>query len=163
APICVNWRRPTNRRNSRGSPPPASMSSRRGTRSPTPPNSGAPPGGCRVTERSGANVSAARSGTGAAGVIRPSGPAVTRAGRARWAQAIEGRVRERLGLEVQTMYTDDGIVVRLPEADEAPPADSILFQPEEVEGLVVQEVGGSALFASRFRECAGRALLLPRR
>jgi ATP-dependent Lhr-like helicase len=80
-----------------------------------------------------------------------------------WAQAIEARVRERLGLEVQTMYTDDGIVVRLPEADEAPPADSILFDPEEVEDLVVGQVGGSTLFASRFRECAQRALLLPRR
>ncbi|MCA1726128.1 MAG: DEAD/DEAH box helicase [Actinobacteria bacterium] len=80
-----------------------------------------------------------------------------------WAQAIESRVRERTGLEVQTMHTDDGIVVRLPEADEAPPADSILFEPEEVEDLVVQAVGGSALFASRFREAAARALLLPRR
>src|SRR6266508_1162941 len=80
-----------------------------------------------------------------------------------WAQAIEARVRERLGLEVQTMYTDDGVVVRLPEADEAPPSDSILFEPDEIEDLVVGEVGGSALFASRFRECAARALLLPRR
>ena len=80
-----------------------------------------------------------------------------------WAQAIETRVRERLGLEVQTMYTDDGIVVRLPEADEAPPADSILFEPEEIEDLVVAAVGSSALFASRFRESAARALLLPRR
>ncbi|HJP66198.1 MAG TPA: helicase-related protein, partial [Actinomycetota bacterium] len=80
-----------------------------------------------------------------------------------WAQAIEARVRERVGLEVQTMYTDDGIVVRLPEADEAPPADSILFGPEEVEDLVVGQVGSSALFASRFREAAARALLLPRR
>jgi ATP-dependent Lhr-like helicase len=80
-----------------------------------------------------------------------------------WAQAIEARVRERLGLEVQTMYTDDGIMVRLPEADEAPPADSVLFDPEEVEDLVMAQVGRSALFASRFRECAARALLLPRR
>ncbi len=80
-----------------------------------------------------------------------------------WAQAIEARVRERLGLDVQTMYTDDGIVVRLPEADEAPPSDTVLFDPEEVEDLVVGQVSGSALFASRFRECAARALLLPRR
>src|SRR6266508_1747343 len=65
-----------------------------------------------------------------------------------WAQAIEARVRERLGLEAQTMYTDDGIVVRLPEADEAPPSDSVLFDPEEIEDLVTGEVGGSALFAS---------------
>jgi ATP-dependent helicase Lhr and Lhr-like helicase len=80
-----------------------------------------------------------------------------------WAQAIEARVRERLGLDVQTMYTDDGIVVRLPEADDVPPSDSILIDPEEVEDLVVGQVSGSALFASRFRECAARALLLPRR
>ncbi|HEX6674073.1 MAG TPA: DEAD/DEAH box helicase [Actinomycetes bacterium] len=80
-----------------------------------------------------------------------------------WAQAIEARVRERLGLEAQTMYTDDGIVVRLPEADEAPPSGSVLFDPEEIEDLVTGEVGGSALFASRFREAAARALLLPRR
>jgi ATP-dependent Lhr-like helicase len=80
-----------------------------------------------------------------------------------WAQAIEARVRERLGLEVQTMYTDDGIVVRLPEADEAPPAESVLFEPEEIEELVVSQVGSSALFAARFRECAARALLIPRR
>src|SRR6266536_1483426 len=80
-----------------------------------------------------------------------------------WAQAVEARVRERLGLDVQTMYTDDGIVVRLPEADEAPPSDSVLFDPEEVEDLVVGQVSASALFASRFRECAARALLLPRR
>jgi ATP-dependent helicase Lhr and Lhr-like helicase len=80
-----------------------------------------------------------------------------------WSQAIEARVRERLGLEVQTMYTDDGVVVRLPEVDEAPAAESILFDPDEIEDLVVGEVGSSALFASRFRECAARALLLPRR
>ncbi len=80
-----------------------------------------------------------------------------------WSQAIEVRVRERLGLEVQTMYTDDGIVVRLPEADEAPPAESILFEPEEIEDLVLDRLSSSALFASRFRECAARALLLPRR
>ena len=80
-----------------------------------------------------------------------------------WAQAIELRVRERLGLEVQTMVDDDGIVVRLPEADEAPPSSSVLFEPEEIEEIVTDAVGGSALYASRFRECAARALLLPRR
>jgi len=80
-----------------------------------------------------------------------------------WAMAIAGRARERLGLEVQTMHADDGIVVRLPEADEAPPADWLLLDAEEVEDLVVGELGGSALLAARFRECAARALLLPRR
>ncbi|MDP9067010.1 MAG: DEAD/DEAH box helicase [Actinomycetota bacterium] len=80
-----------------------------------------------------------------------------------WAQAIEAKVRDRLGLEVQSMYTDDGIVIRLPDADEPPPNDLVLFDPEEVEELVVGILGGSALFASRFRECAARALLLPKR
>ena len=80
-----------------------------------------------------------------------------------WSLAIEAAVRDRLGLDVQCMYTDDGIVARLPEADDAPPASSILFDPDSVEDLVVGQVGNSALFASRFRECAARALLLPRR
>ncbi|MGH2789496.1 MAG: Lhr family helicase, partial [Actinomycetota bacterium] len=80
-----------------------------------------------------------------------------------WAQAIEGRVREDLGLDVQCIYTDDGIVVRLPEADEAPPGRFVTFDPEEISEIVTSEVGNSALFASRFRECAARSLLLPRR
>ncbi|MDQ3877250.1 MAG: DEAD/DEAH box helicase, partial [Actinomycetota bacterium] len=80
-----------------------------------------------------------------------------------WAQAIESRVAERLGIEVQCIYTDDGIVVRLPEADDAVPAASVLLDPEEVEDVVVEQVGSSALFESRFRECAARALLLPKR
>ncbi len=80
-----------------------------------------------------------------------------------WALAIEARARERLGLDVQTMYADDGIVVRAPEADDAPPGESVVVEPDDVEDLVVAELAGSALFASRFRECAARALLLPRR
>jgi ATP-dependent Lhr-like helicase len=80
-----------------------------------------------------------------------------------WARAVEARLRQRLGIAVQSMYTDDGIVIRVPDADDAPPADAVFFDPEEVEELVTAEVGDSALFASRFRECAARALLLPRR
>jgi ATP-dependent helicase Lhr and Lhr-like helicase len=80
-----------------------------------------------------------------------------------WALAVEARARERLGLDVQVIYADDGLVLRVPEADTAPPADAVLVDPDEVEDLVVGELGGSALFASRFRECAARALLLPRR
>ncbi|HUH07220.1 MAG TPA: DEAD/DEAH box helicase, partial [Egibacteraceae bacterium] len=80
-----------------------------------------------------------------------------------WALAIEAQARERLGLDVQTMHADDGIVVRVPEADEAPPADLVLVDPERVQDLVISRLGGSALFAARFRECAARALLLPRR
>ncbi|HEV3473059.1 MAG TPA: helicase-related protein, partial [Actinomycetota bacterium] len=80
-----------------------------------------------------------------------------------WAQAIEANVGTRLGADIQCIYTDDGIVMRIPEADEAPPADAAFIDPDEVEDLIVGVVGNSALFASRFRECAGRALLLPKR
>ncbi len=81
-----------------------------------------------------------------------------------WALAVNARLRERLGVDGQAMASDDGIVVRVPETDAEPPgADLFVFEPDEVDGLVTEEVGGSALFASRFRECAARALLLPRR
>ena len=80
-----------------------------------------------------------------------------------WSQAIEARIDQRLGLEVQCIYTDDGIVIRIPEADETPTAESVIIDPDEIDDLVVGEVGRSALFASRFRECAARALLLPKR
>ena len=81
-----------------------------------------------------------------------------------WALAIAARLRERYGLEVSTMHSDDGIVLRLPDTDgEVPGADLAVFEPDEIEALVTAEVGGSALFASRFRECAARSLLLPRR
>ena len=81
-----------------------------------------------------------------------------------WALAIAARLRERYGgMDVQAMYTDDGIVIRVPDADDPPAAGFALLDPEEVEQLVTAELGSSALFASRFRECAARALLLPRR
>ncbi|MFD0397786.1 ATP-dependent helicase [Kitasatospora sp. NPDC127121] len=99
-----------------------------------------------------------------------------------WALALGARLREKHGLDPQVMHADDGIVLRLPDADllatdfdftsppersgsdEAPVgADAALFDAAEIEQLVTDQVGGSALFASRFRECAGRALLLPRR
>ncbi len=80
-----------------------------------------------------------------------------------WALAVAARARERYGVEVQTMHSDDGIVIRLPETEEAPTADLVLLDADDVEPLVRDEVSGSALFASRFRECAARALLLPRR
>ncbi|MEP6695331.1 MAG: ATP-dependent helicase [Pseudonocardiales bacterium] len=80
-----------------------------------------------------------------------------------WALAIAARLRERYGLDVASMHSDDGIVVRLPETDGEPPGGFAVFEPDEIDGLVTAEVGGSALFAARFRECAARALLLPRR
>src|SRR5204862_6460538 len=65
-------------------------------------------------------------------------------------------------LEADAIWSDDGIVVHLPDADEAPPADLVLLEADEVEDLVVRELGGSALFGARFRENAARALLIPR-
>ncbi|WP_205745940.1 DEAD/DEAH box helicase [Egibacter rhizosphaerae] len=118
-----------------------------------------------------------------------------------WALAISARIRETLGVEVQSIHADDGIVLRLPDtapweplgwgaagddpfdahspgpagsgaspgtgasADETSRrlAEAVLIEPDEVEDLVVGELADSALFASRFRECAARSLLLPRR
>ncbi|MEU4687943.1 ATP-dependent helicase [Actinoplanes sp. NPDC023714] len=81
-----------------------------------------------------------------------------------WALAIGRRLSERYGVDGQVMPSDDGIVVRLPDTAEEPPgADLVAFDPEEIAQIVEESVGTSALFASRFRECAARSLLLPRR
>ncbi len=81
-----------------------------------------------------------------------------------WALAIGVRLRERYGIDAQALPGDDGIVLRVPETDQDPPGgDVVVFDADEIEDIVTTEVGGSALFASRFRECAARALLLPRR
>ncbi|MDT7727794.1 MAG: ATP-dependent helicase Lhr and Lhr-like helicase [Actinomycetota bacterium] len=86
-----------------------------------------------------------------------------------WALAIAARLRENRGVDAQVAHSDDGIVLRLPDALNADGTEvtvgveDILLDPEEVEQLIVAEVGGSALFAARFRECAARSLLLPRR
>ncbi|ALE04714.1 DEAD/DEAH box helicase (plasmid) [Arthrobacter sp. ERGS1:01] len=80
-----------------------------------------------------------------------------------WALAVAARLHERYGLDGSAMASDDGIVLRVPMMDDEPPgAELFLFDPDELDGIVTAEVGGSALFASRFRECAARALLLPR-
>ncbi|MFJ5114924.1 ATP-dependent helicase [Streptomyces sp. NPDC088551] len=102
-----------------------------------------------------------------------------------WALALGARLSERYGMDAQVMHADDGIVLRLPDADlmgldllddepdrlstafdseQAPVgAADVAFDGGEIRGIVTDQVGGSALFASRFRECAARALLLPRR
>ncbi|PRB41399.1 ATP-dependent helicase [Arthrobacter sp. MYb23] len=80
-----------------------------------------------------------------------------------WALAVGQRLQQRYGLDGSAMAADDGIVLRVPMMEDEPPgAELFLFDPEELEHIVTAEVGGSALFASRFRECAARALLLPR-
>ncbi|HEX4806372.1 MAG TPA: helicase-related protein, partial [Conexibacter sp.] len=80
-----------------------------------------------------------------------------------WALALGARLRESLGLETQAIWSDDGIAIHLPEADVPPPIDDVVLEPEQIEELVTQEVGETALFGARFRENAGRALLIPRR
>jgi len=80
-----------------------------------------------------------------------------------WALAVGARVRDRMGMDGAAMASDDGVVVRIPDTDAEPPgAELFVFEPGELQDIVTEEVGGSALFASRFRECAARALLLPR-
>ena len=80
-----------------------------------------------------------------------------------WAMAIEGRLADRYGLEVQVLWSDDGIVIRLPESEERIPIEDLLFDPDEIEDLVVERLSGTALFTTAFREAAARALLLPRK
>jgi ATP-dependent Lhr-like helicase len=86
-----------------------------------------------------------------------------------WALAIGAGLRENRGVDAKVAHSDDGIVLRLPDALDADGGEvtvgveDILLDPDEVEQVIVAEVGGSALFAARFRECAARSLLLPRR
>ncbi len=81
---------------------------------------------------------------------------------AAWGLALSARIRERYGLESDAIWSDDGIIVHLPDTDEPPSAELVLPEPEELEELVVAELGSSALFGARFRENASRALLIPR-
>jgi ATP-dependent helicase Lhr and Lhr-like helicase len=80
-----------------------------------------------------------------------------------WALALESRLEQRLGLDVDILWSDDGIVLRLPEAIESIPVDELVIEPNDIEDLVVERLPNTALFAARFREASARALLLPRR
>jgi ATP-dependent Lhr-like helicase len=76
--------------------------------------------------------------------------------------ALEGRLRERLGYQPQCLHHNDGILIRLTDTDE-PILDLFTgLTPENVEGLILDELADSALFALRFRQNAARSLLLPR-
>ncbi|RLP12923.1 DEAD/DEAH box helicase [Propionibacterium australiense] len=81
-----------------------------------------------------------------------------------WALAIRAGLADRYGVETHVNATNDGIIIQLPDVDSAPPDSSLLvIGAGDVESVVTEQVFGSALFAARFRECAARALLLPRR
>ncbi|MFN8108510.1 MAG: hypothetical protein U0Y82_01465 [Thermoleophilia bacterium] len=80
-----------------------------------------------------------------------------------WAMAIGARLRERLGQEGHAIWSDDGIAIHLPEAENPPPAEIALIEPGDIDELVLAELGATALFGARFRENAARALLIPRR
>ncbi len=79
-----------------------------------------------------------------------------------WGMAIARKLRDEEGLEVDAIYSDDGIAIHLPDADEPPSSDLVMIEPDELEDLVVRELGTSALFGARFRENAARSLLIPR-
>lgn len=80
-----------------------------------------------------------------------------------WSMAVATRLRRQHGLQVDSVWSDDGFILRFPDADEAPDLDAVSIAPEDLDDLVLEEIGGSALFGARFREAAARALLLPRR
>jgi ATP-dependent Lhr-like helicase len=80
-----------------------------------------------------------------------------------WAMAVTARIQAANGPDVETLWGDDGFVLRFPDTDEPPDSDWFLIEAAEAMGLVLRQLGSTALFAGRFREAAGRALLLPRR
>lgn len=80
-----------------------------------------------------------------------------------WAMALRHRFRSRYGTDVDAIWSDDGITFRFPDSDDPPEAEDLLLEPEDVEPLLIEHLADTALFAARFREAAGRALLLPRR
>ena len=92
-------------------------------------------------------------------VLSPFGAQV----HAPWGMALQYRLAEQWGWDVELMWSDDGIVIRLPEAVDSLPLDELMVDPDELDELLVTQLPQSAMFAARFRECAARALLLPRR
>ena len=80
-----------------------------------------------------------------------------------WAMAAAAKIRQERGIDVETLWGDDGFVVRFPDVDEPPDPRLLLPDPDEVQALVVRQLGATALFAAKFRENAARSLLLPKR
>ena len=79
-----------------------------------------------------------------------------------WAMAVTARVRNELAIEVESMWSDDGFIIRFPETDQPPATDLVLPDPDTLESQLLRQLGASSMFAAKFREAAARALLLPR-
>jgi len=92
-------------------------------------------------------------------VLSPRGGRV----HAPWAMAAAAKIRQETGVDVETLWGDDGFVIRFPDVDEPPESRLLLPDPDEVQALVVRQLGATALFAAKFRENAARSLLLPKR
>ena len=92
-------------------------------------------------------------------VLSPLGARV----HAPWAMAVTQKLRERYGTDVDAIWSDDGMAFRFLDADEPPPTTDLLPDPDDIEALLVEHLADTAMFGARFREAAGRALLLPRR
>ncbi len=80
-----------------------------------------------------------------------------------WCMAVTAKLRGERGLDVESMWNDDGFVLRIPDSDESVPSELLLPPPAEFRDLVLRQLGSTSLFAAKFREAAGRALLLPKR
>ncbi|MEZ4294349.1 MAG: DEAD/DEAH box helicase [Polyangiaceae bacterium] len=80
-----------------------------------------------------------------------------------WSQAVLARLNTDRDQKAEAIWSDDGIVFRMPESEDTPEASLFLPAPDDVEDLLVRSLGGTSLFAARFRENAARALLLPRK
>ncbi|HEX8254268.1 MAG TPA: crosslink repair DNA glycosylase YcaQ family protein [Thermoanaerobaculia bacterium] len=79
-----------------------------------------------------------------------------------WAMAVTAKVRNELAIDVESMWSDDGFIIRFPETEHPPSSELVIPDPDEVEQLVLRQLGASSMFAAKFREAAARALLLPR-
>ena len=92
-------------------------------------------------------------------VLTPFGSPV----HAPWCMAVTAKLRAERGFEIESMWSDDGFVLRVPDSDENIRSEELLPTPAEFKDLVLRQVGSTSLFAAKFREAAGRALLLPKR
>ena len=116
------------------------------------------PARCRTTARSSIERVIDELGDWRVCVLSPFGGKI----HAPWAMAVTAKVRNELAIDVESMWSDDGFIVRFPETDTPPSAELVIPDPDEVEQLLLRQLGASSMFAAKFREAAARALLLPR-